>query len=130
MIKKLGILGVLVIVLMAVLVSATENSELRIDNIRFLDYDLAPGSYSEMILSLENHVSSKLKNMEISVMLLPEFKKLNIYQTEFDVKRGDIENRRILLYIPQDVEPGYYLIRVTASNGEEKRTKIVGAYIN
>jgi len=128
MIKKLGILGVL-FVLTTVLVSATDNSELRVDNIRFLDYTLKRGTHSEMIITLENFMSSKINDLEINVMTLEEYEPLNVYSREFDLTRGDKENKHILLYIPKNIDAGYTLLRITISNGNEKRTKIVGVYI-
>ena len=126
MVNKWGLTGILSLILILASFSAyaSESRNLRVDNIRFLDYYLTPGKQTEMIVSLSNYESNSQDDLKIKVVLLPEYDVISLKSPYFDISQRDIENRRIGVQIPSYVKPGYYLIKITISNSEFSRTKI------
>ena len=130
MAKKVGVLLIasMFLVLFSITSYAAESTDLRIDNIRILDPYLTAGQHGVLLLSLTNNLDTRLKDLEVRVILLPGYEIIG-RSTSIDIKKGDIENRKLQIDIPSYIDPGYYLIKISVKNSDFKRTKIREIYI-
>ena len=94
-----------------------EKNELTIS--RILTSDIVGDNILQLNIRLDNTGNQDLKNIVISAMVL-EF---DSYDTEgpFDLKDGKQATKSLILVLPEDVEPGYYYVRVSVNSNNVRR---------
>ena len=82
-------------------------------------FESSPGDRLELLLNFENNGNSKLENIRATATILELGARGS--SGPFDLKPGDGLTRRLLVDLPEDTEPGNYVVRVTLSNDKTSR---------
>ena len=96
-----------------------ENSNLHVSQVR--SYEMDEDEVYACSVNLENFLDEDMEDMRVTIYI-PD---LDIREStrRFDIDSGDELTKRIILALPEGVEPGEYLARVTISNDELRRVK-------
>src|SRR3989338_2424807 len=80
----------------------------------YTDDPVQRGDELTMFVNLENELNYKLKDVRVKALIYDLGEVVN--SNDFDMPRGDTSRTRLTWDVPQDIEPGEYVVRVTASN--------------
>ena len=88
--------------------------------VRTFDEFLVPGQELDILVNVMNYNNKDLEDVKITVFI-PELP-LYFRSGTFDVESRESYGKLVFEDIPEDAEPGDYLVRVTVSNDDFKKS--------
>jgi len=125
--KKLFSIIISVFLLAICTTMALPQERLHVSRVRFLDEYTTVDEELVATINLENDDLSKMKNLKATIV----FPELGLRKRigPFNLKKNREVSKRIYVYVPGDVEPGFYTARITFSNDNIRRVKHRWVYI-
>ena len=95
-----------------------ENSDLQVS--RITTYDITEEEIAYRV-NLENFIDKDMENLRVTVYI-PDLD-IRVITRRFDLDADKEITKKLILELPENVEPGEYLARITISNDDIRRVK-------
>lgn len=116
--KKI-IFGILLLLILAISVIGSSNSNVKVNQIMLLDEVVSAGGEINLYVNVENQNSYDLDDVIVSV-IIPDLDLMSS-SSRFDIESDDKESKNIVLDVPYDADADQYWIRISVSNDDFRR---------